>query len=112
MDYKKFINECKTYLDKELGISFETIKDINEDTLLCDEINEFYGYYCSYKNYRISIMFYEEEKGYNYPVFLTIDENSENVIHFEYLAAINKISFDVSDLNKAYALIDKVINDL
>lgn len=112
MNFENFINECKNYLEKTLGISLEKIKDINEDTLLGDDCDNFYGFYASYNNYRLSLMYYEEEIDYNYPIIMTIDEDSENICHFEYLSDVNRNNFKSNNLNEAYYLIDKVLNDI
>lgn len=112
MHFEKFIDTCMAYLSSKLGISLSKIKDINDDTLLCDSCNNFYGYYGVYKDYRLSIMYYEEYIGYNYPVVMTIDEISENIGFFEYLAEANKNDFSSIDLDKAYKIIDKFVENL
>ena len=78
----------------------------------CDDCDNFYGYYGTYEDYRVSIMYYEEDLGYNYPIIQTIDEESENIHHFKYLSEVNKTDFDSLDLNRAYVLINEVVDDL
>lgn len=112
MNVRKFIDLLKEYFELKSGISLQPITDFNEDTLYCDDCNNFYGYYSEYKNCVISLMYYAEDVSYYSTIITTVNKDTENIELHKYLVEFNSTDFSDENLENAKKIIDEFIADL
>ena len=108
MNKETFVDSLVDYFEKKTALSMSNITS-EEDILLCDSLDAFYGKYYDY-GYCVLGILYLREDGFDSIVVMMVDKDSENISCWnEIVRASNILDIEGSLISNGIENIDVVL---